>query len=68
MFISYVLRLRPERLKDDQFMAEMEAVATGERSIVHSMEEAFDFVLATVAEELAASRQGRQLGRVGEET
>lgn len=62
MFISYVLRLRPERLAEDQFTGEMEAVATGQRSIVHSMEEAFDFVLSTVPTELAASRRASRLG------
>jgi hypothetical protein len=62
MFISYVLRLRPDRMDDDQFTAEMEAVATGQRSVVHSMDEAFDFVLSTVAKELAASRRARHLG------
>ncbi len=67
MFISYVLRLRPDHLEGEHFTAEMEAVATGERSVVHTMEEAFAFVLSTVANELAASRRGRHLEKVAEE-
>lgn len=48
MFVSYVLRVRPEEIEPDRLTAQIEAVATGERAIVHSSDEIIDFVIATL--------------------
>jgi hypothetical protein len=62
MFVSYVLRVRPESLKDGRFAGEVEAVATGQRFAVRSTDELLAFVLETAGEEMAHSRMVR-LGR-----
>ncbi|HXW39477.1 MAG TPA: hypothetical protein VEJ44_07265 [Acidimicrobiales bacterium] len=65
MFVSYVLRVRPESLKDGRFAGEVEAVATGQRFAVRSADELLAFVLETAAEEMAQSttRSGRETDR-----
>jgi hypothetical protein len=59
MFVSYVLRVRPESLKDGRFAGEVEAVATGQRFAVRSADELLAFVLETADEEIAHSRTVR---------
>jgi hypothetical protein len=56
MFVSYVLRVRPEGLKEGRFAGEVEAVATGQRFAVRSVDELLAFVLETAGEEVAHSR------------
>jgi hypothetical protein len=48
MFVSYVLRVRPEGLKDGRLTGEVEAVATGQR-----------FAVRSVGEEMVLSRTAR---------
>jgi hypothetical protein len=60
MFVSYVLRVRPEGLGDGRFSGEVEAVATGQRFAVRSVEELVAFVLETVGEEMVLTRSGRE--------
>jgi hypothetical protein len=59
MFVSYVLRVRPESLRDGRFAGEVEAVATGQRFAVRSADELLAFVLETAGEEMAHSRTVR---------
>ena len=59
MFVSYVLRVRPESLKDGRFTGEVEAVATGQRYAVRSLDELLAFVLETMGEEMTLSRAAR---------
>jgi len=59
MFVSYVLRVRPEGVRDGRFSGEVEAVATGQRFAVRSVEELVAFVLETVGEEMVLSKTGR---------
>jgi len=59
MFVSYVLRVRPEGLGDGRFAGEVEAVATGQRFAVRSVDELVAVVLETVGEEMALARSGR---------
>ena len=59
MFVSYVLRVRPESLREGRFTGEVEAVATGQRYAVRSLDELLSFVLETMGEELALARIAR---------
>jgi hypothetical protein len=59
MFISYVFRLRAEGSRRELFTAEIEAVGTGRRAIVHTADELIDFVMGTSEEELALNRRSR---------
>ena len=66
MFVSYVLRVRPQGLKEGRFTGEVEAVATGQRFTVRSVDELMAVVLETVGEEVALSRtarSGQEAGR-----
>jgi len=65
MFVSYVLRVRPESLREGRFTGEVEAVATGQRYAVRSLDELLSFVLETMGEELALARNARS-GREAE--
>jgi hypothetical protein len=65
MFVSYVLRVRPEALKEGRFSGEVEAVTTGQRFAVRSVDELMAFVLETAGEEMALSRTARS-GREAE--
>jgi hypothetical protein len=62
MFVSYVLRVRPEGLREGRFSGEVEAVATGQRFAVRSIEELVAFVHETVGEEMVLTRTGRAAG------
>jgi hypothetical protein len=59
MFVSYVLRVRPEGVRDGRFAGEIEAVATGQRFAVRSIEQLVAFVLETVDEEMILTRTGQ---------
>jgi len=59
MFVSYVLRVRPEGVREGRFAGEIEAVATGQRFAVRSIDELVAFVLETVREEMHFGRTGR---------
>jgi hypothetical protein len=59
MFVSYVLRVRPEGVREGHFAGEIEAVATGQRFAVRSVDELVAFVLETVGEEMLLTRTGR---------
>jgi hypothetical protein len=59
MFVSYVLRVRPEGVTDGRFAGEIEAVATGQRFAVRSIDELVAFVLETVGDEMILTRTGR---------
>ncbi len=59
MFVSYVLRVRPESLSEGRFTGEVEAVGTGQRYAVRSVDELLSFVLETMGEELALTRNAR---------
>ncbi len=66
MFVSYVLRVRPDGLLDGQFKGVVEAVATGQRYAVRSVDELLAFVLETAGDEAARKRPGvaeAELGR-----
>ena len=53
MIVSYVLRVRPDRVSNGRFSGEVEAVATGQRFAVRSLDELLAVVLETVGEESA---------------
>jgi hypothetical protein len=59
MFVSYVLRVRPESLREGRFTGEVEAVATGQRFAVRSLDQLLSFVLETMGEETALARSAR---------
>jgi hypothetical protein len=59
MFVSYVLRVRPESLREGRFTGEVEAVATGQRYAVRSLDQLLSFVLETMGEELTLARHAR---------
>ncbi len=50
MFVSYVLRVRPDGLPEGQFAGVVEAVATGRRHAVRSVDELLAFVLETAGD------------------
>jgi hypothetical protein len=56
VIVSYVLRVRPDRVSKRRFSGEVEAVATGQRFAVRSLEELLAVVLETVGEESALGR------------
>jgi hypothetical protein len=64
MFVSYVLRVRPESLREGRFTGEVEAVATSQRYAVRSLDELLAFVLETMDEEMTLARTARS----GQET
>lgn len=55
VIVSYVLRVRPDRLSDGRFRGEVEAVATGQRFSVRSLDELLAIVLETVQDERTLS-------------
>ena len=59
MFVSYVLRVRPQGVRGGRFSGEVEAVATGQRFAIRSVEELVAVVLETVGEEMVLTRSGR---------
>jgi hypothetical protein len=59
MFVSYVLRLRPDSLGHGRFAGEVEAVATGQRYSVRSLEQVMEFVLDTMDDEVALGQRAR---------
>jgi hypothetical protein len=59
MFVSYVLRVRPDTLRDGRFSGEVEAVATGQRYAVRSLDQLLSFVLETMDEEIVLARDAR---------
>lgn len=60
MLVSYILRVRPHWLRGSKFSAELEAVATGQRAVVRSIEEAREFVVASMFQELEATRRAQE--------
>jgi uncharacterized membrane protein len=60
MFVSYVLRVRPDGLGGGRFRGEVEAVATGQRFAIRTVEELVAVVLETVGEEMVLTRSGRE--------
>lgn len=65
MFVSYVLRVRPESLREGRFTGEVEAVTTGQRYAVRSLDQLLAFVLETMGEEMVLTRTARS-GREAE--
>jgi hypothetical protein len=59
MFVSYVLRVRPDSLREGRFTGEVEAVATGQRYAVRSLDQLLSFVLETVGDEVVLARDAR---------
>ncbi len=59
MFVSYVLRVRPEGLKEGRFAGEVEAVVTGQRFAMRSVDELLAIVLETAGEEAAVLKTAR---------
>jgi hypothetical protein len=60
MMISYVLRLRPTRIREGEFVGEVEAVTSGRRFPIRSLEQMVSFVLTTMEDELAEARSDRR--------
>jgi hypothetical protein len=56
MFVSYVLRIRPESLSKQRFVGEVEAVGSGQRYAVRSFDEVQAFVLETLRDEMDLTR------------
>jgi hypothetical protein len=56
MFVSYVLRVRPESLSKRRFVGEVEAVGSGQRYAVRSFDEVMSFVLETLPDEVDLTR------------
>lgn len=56
MFVSYVLRVRPESLSNERFVGEVEAVGTGQRYAVRSFDQVLAFVLETMRDEVDLTR------------
>ncbi|MGH8994761.1 MAG: hypothetical protein ACRDYB_01760 [Acidimicrobiales bacterium] len=52
MVISYVLRLRPICVQNGEFIGEIEAVASGRRFPIRSVEQMVSFVFTTMEDEL----------------
>ncbi len=57
MLVSYVLRLHTERVGQEEFAGEVEAVASGRRSGVSSLNELLTFVQSTIDDESWAIRE-----------
>ncbi len=56
MLVSYVLRVHPDRIGREAFAGEVEAVASGRKCGVKSLQELKAFVESTVDDESAAIR------------
>ncbi|HXQ18566.1 MAG TPA: hypothetical protein VN781_02955 [Acidimicrobiales bacterium] len=56
MFVSYVLRVRPESVSNERFVGEVEAVGTGQRYAVRSFDQVLAFVLETMRDEVDLTR------------
>jgi hypothetical protein len=56
MLVSYVIRVHPDRIGQGAFAGEVEAVASGRKSGVKSLEELLTFVASTVDDESTAIR------------
>lgn len=59
MFVSYVLRVRPETMREGRLTGEVEAVATGQRYAVRSLDELLAFVVETIGEEIVLGQTAR---------
>lgn len=59
MLVSYVLRLHTDRMERKEFVCEVEAVASGRRGGVKSLDELQMFIEATIESETTALREGR---------
>jgi hypothetical protein len=59
VIISYVLRLRTDALADGCFVGEVEAVASGQRRSIASVEQLAAFVRSTMADQLSVSSAAR---------
>ncbi|MGH9043503.1 MAG: hypothetical protein ACRDVP_01445 [Acidimicrobiales bacterium] len=56
MFVSYVLRVRPDAAEQGLLSGEVEAVTTGTRMTVRTMGDLISFVLATAPKEADSAR------------
>lgn len=59
MLVSYVLRLHPDRLGHDEFVGEIEAVASGRKIGVNCLSELRTFVEETIDGESEVIRDSR---------
>ena len=59
MLVSYVLRVNTDRVEREQFAGEVEAVASGRKSGVNSLDELMSFVQLTIESETSAIRVAR---------
>jgi hypothetical protein len=59
MFVSYVIRLRPEQLHRGLFAGEIEAVASGHCEHVDSAAQMEEFMLRTMTSEMATAIEAR---------
>ncbi|MHB1583256.1 MAG: hypothetical protein ACYCU7_08385 [Acidimicrobiales bacterium] len=59
MVISYVLRVRPESLDEGRVVGEVEAVASGQRYAVRSIEQVLAFLVETAEDEVLRSQVAR---------
>ena len=59
MFVSYVIRLRPDQLHRGLFAGEVEAVASGHRVHVTSAAEMEEFMLRTMTSEMETAIDAR---------
>ena len=59
MLVSYILRLHPDRLDHDEFVGEIEAVASGRRVGVNCLDELRTFVEETIDAESDVLRESR---------
>jgi hypothetical protein len=54
-----IRHFRPESLREGRFTGEVEAVATGQRHAVRSLDQLLSFVLETMGEETVLARSAR---------
>jgi hypothetical protein len=59
MLVSYILRLHPDRLDDEEFVGEIEAVASGRKVGVNCLNELKTFVEETIDAESDVIRDSR---------
>jgi hypothetical protein len=59
MLVSYVLRVNTDRIERDEFAGEIEAVASGRKGGVNSLDELMTFVQKTIDSETSAIRAAR---------
>ncbi len=59
MLVSYVLRLHPDHLEGDEFVGEIEAVASGRKIGVNCLNELRTFVEETIGNETDVIRESR---------